>query len=617
MMPPAANEMRRVSDTPGKCGKYMKNLKIGKKLLVTFGVIIILFCVTVVVSILSLNQTGENFKTFYDSPFQVSNKASDMRTSIQATGKYIGYAMMVDDPVKTAEYVKGAQDELQSLTDDITFMKKNFQGEEALLTKYDSVMAGLAADQEKVLSLALNNENAEATSLYFDKVMPELVEAQEYLIQINDSAMDQASGVYKDSMNKKNLTTIILIALSAVVLIATIGLALYITKSLTGPIREIESAAKDLASGKLDTHIQYESKDELGSLAGSMRITVGRLASIITDLGYLLKESAGGNFNAHTKNEEGYVGEFKPLLLMLRQMNTDLSETIGQINESADQVSSGSDQVSSGAQALSQGATEQASAVEELAATINEISEQVRSNAESAQMASSTVSEVGGKLLESNQQMKEMTNAMSEISASSGQIGKIIKTIEDIAFQTNILALNAAVEAARAGAAGKGFAVVADEVRNLASKSSEASKNTSALIESSLRSVDNGTRIADSTAASLLAVVDGTKEITSQINLIAEASREQASSILQVTQGVDQISSVVQTNSATSEESAASSEELSGQAQILKDLVSRFKLKDTGRMKTEEAVSSASQHNSLYTSHSGSGRNVMPVGSKY
>lgn len=220
--------------------------------------------------------------------------------------------------------------------------------------------------------------------------------------------------------------------------------------------------------------------------------------------------------------------------------------------------------------------------MEELAATINEISNQVKSNAENAHNVNKLADDVGLKMTESNQQMQTMIEAMKEISSSSSEIGKIIKTIEDIAFQTNILALNAAVEAARAGEAGKGFAVVADEVRNLASKSAEASKNTAVLIESSILAVEKGTKIADETAHTLLESVEGAQKVTRTIDQISKASEEQASSISQITQGIDQISNVVQTNSATAEESAAASEELSGQAQILKGLISQFKLKDMG-----------------------------------
>ena len=226
----------------------------------------------------------------------------------------------------------------------------------------------------------------------------------------------------------------------------------------------------------------------------------------------------------------------------------------------ADQVSAGSDEVSNGAQVLAQGSTEQASAIEELSASIDTVAGQVKQNADHAVDANSQMAVVGDEMEKSNSEMKKMLDAMSDINESSTKIAKIIKAIEDIAFQTNILALNAAVEAARAGAAGKGFAVVADEVRNLAGKSAEAATNTNVLITSSVEAVQNGMKIADATAQTLVEAVNGSKEVMGLIEQISAASKEQALSIEQITQGVEQISGVVQTNSATAEESAAASE---------------------------------------------------------
>ena len=222
---------------------------------------------------------------------------------------------------------------------------------------------------------------------------------------------------------------------------------------------------------------------------------------------------------------------------------------------------------------MSQGATQQASAVEQLDATINEISKHIQENAQNAEFASQEATYLGEGIINNNQQMQEMITAMDGSAGARMKMSRIIKTIQDIAFQTNILALNAAVEAARAGAAGKGFAVVADEVRNLASKSSEAANNTTALIENSVKAVKNGTKIADDTAQSLAEIVSKAQEVTDAINKISAASQEQANSVVQVTEGINQISSVVQTNSATAEETAASSEELSGQAQMLKQMI--------------------------------------------
>lgn len=246
--------------------------------------------------------------------------------------------------------------------------------------------------------------------------------------------------------------------------------------------------------------------------------------------------------------------------------------------------------MSDSAQTLSQGAAEQASSVEELTSTITEISERIKNNADNAQQASRLSEESGEEVGESNQQMQLLMKAMEEITDTSQEIGKIIRSIDDIAFQTNILALNAAVEAARAGEAGKGFSVVADEVRNLAGKSAEAAKNTTALIESTVDAIEKGRLLADKAAGSLLTVVETSRSVDERIRQIAKASDEESYAVTQIAAGLEQISSVVQTNSATSEESAAASEELSGQAQMLKSLVNRFKLRDAGeRIVSHEA----------------------------
>lgn len=560
----------------------MKNLKIGKKFIVTFGIIITLSIITVIISIFGLKSTGSNFDSFYSNGFQITNKGMDMRQSIQSGAKYIGYTSMEVDAAKTQQYVAAAEADFVSLREGIQFMRNNFRGDQSLVDECEKLLDKGKPYREEIFELAKANHNEEAAELFFEKYQPILLQVQTNLVKIYDTAMENANHNYAAANASEKAITYVLLIVSIILIITTVVLAFYLTRSLNTPIREIENAAKELVSGNLNAQVSYTSRDELGSLSENIRGLIGNIKGIIDDVGYRLSELGKGNFTVESHAPELYVGDFKALLDSTDTIILQLTETLTQINQSSDQVASGSDQVASGAQALSQGATEQASSVEELAATITEISEQVKRNAENAQAARLEVEQAANQVSNSNGQMQQMILAMNDISGKSSEISKIIKAIEDIAFQTNILALNAAVEAARAGAAGKGFAVVADEVRNLAGKSADAAKSTTVLIEETVLAVENGTKIADSTASAMRSVVESTESVSQFIVKIAEASNEQASSITQVTTGVDQISSVVQTNSATAEESAAASEELSGQAQMLKTLVARFKLKSGG-----------------------------------
>lgn len=378
-----------------------------------------------------------------------------------------------------------------------------------------------------------------------------------------------------------NSTSVIVISILVGIVIAGVFIAIIaammLAKGISNPIKKINNRLILLSEGDLSSDIEIvHSGDEIETLSQSLHDTVMQLRMYILEISTVTQNMAAYNLDTHIA--ASFKGEFIPIKDSINHILQLMNFSFTEISQASNQVSMGADQVSQAAQALSLGAIQQSNTVEDLSGEIIMISNQVNENAKNATDASSKVSAVGQQIEQSNQQMQDLSLAMAEISSTSGEIGKIIKTIEDIAFQTNILALNAAVEAARAGAAGKGFAVVADEVRNLASKSAEAAKNTTALIESSIKAVKNGTSIADSTAKHLIEVVVNAKTVADSVNDISTASNEQATSIGRVTQGIDQISGVVQTNSATSEESAAASEELSGQATMLKELTDRFKL---------------------------------------
>ena len=563
----------------------MKNLKIGVKLLITFGVIIAMFLITVISAVTGLRSTGRNFSEFYENDYPVSIMSAEMAHSTQTGLKAMAASMLVTDPQLAQSYVNEANTQLNSLPEGLAFLKTHYNGDKSLLTQMESIMSRTPAIRAQVLELSAQGHNDEAIEIFFNDYAPLIQASAESLAEENSQSSTQLQGFL--------LAVLVLIAVVA--LVVTLIMALSVTKSLTAPIKEIEQAASDMAAGKLDVKVNYVSQDELGVLSDKIRMLTQTLKEIISDEDYLLSEMADGRFDIKTRAEHRYIGDFAALLASIRRINTSLSDTLAQINQASDQVASGSDQVSAGAQALSQGATEQASSVQELSATISEISEKVKENAGAANEVSNQANVVGEEINASYQQMQELITAMHEISESSEQIRQISDTIENISFQTNILSLNAAVEAARVGVAGKGFAVVAEEVRSLAIKSAEAAKDTASLIQNSLASVERGTHLADSTAKSLTTVVEGAAQITATINHISDASTEQSDSISQVAVGIDQISSVVQTNSATAEESAATSEELSSQAQLLKELVARFRLKNSSGAPARSAYTAASE----------------------
>ena len=345
------------------------------------------------------------------------------------------------------------------------------------------------------------------------------------------------------------------------------------------PLKKISEVGKEVAGGNFDVEIHYPHKDEIGELSRSISEVIGRSKKIVFDLRDRLDAMAGGNFTENLESEE-YVGDYAPLLESLKHIQEDMNRTLQEVHASSVQVLSSAEQVNTGAQSLSQGATEQASSIEELSANMQDISHSIQASTKTAGDAYKLQGEAGVAVLQSNEKMEEMRKAMDDITAKSNEISKIIKTIDDIAFQTNILSLNAAIEAARAGAAGKGFAVVADEVGNLAQKSAKAAQNTGLLIEETIEAVEKGAKITEETAESLNSVSKSTEEVNTLIEKISSASSKDLEGITSLNQGLQQISSVVQANSATAEQSAAASEELTGQANKMNELVERFRLKE-------------------------------------
>ncbi|MGX8702426.1 methyl-accepting chemotaxis protein [Caproiciproducens sp.] len=558
----------------------LKNMKIGKKLIISFLIIAFLSSFSGVVGFVIMRTMNQQYSGalvqygfaqgdigLFNTEFNNNNVI--MRDIIIQPG--------VNERLKSKEELDQSSEKLVQY---LTKMKSGIVGSREQ-SYYDTIMSDLqeyTVARDQTVQLAISGKDTDAYIMMFQKCSPLSAELRTAIDSLVTEKTNSGNQLSKSLTMQGERAYVMMSAILLISILLSVLIAVFISRGISRPVSELLGAAQKMAQGDLKVQVKVKSRDEIGQLGNAFAETIETLNQYITDIQSTLLQVEQGDLNVARHFE--YKGDFIQLQKSIEAIILFINDTIIQMQQASQQVASGSEQLSSGAQELAQGATEQVNSVERLSAAIAEISAQVKENAEHAEKASANVDDVNSEIEICNQHMQKMVQAISGIQNSSQQIEKIIKTIEDIAFQTNILALNAAVEAARAGSAGKGFAVVADEVRNLAGKSAAAAKDTTSLIRNSISEVTNGTVIADETAKYLLHAVKSTKAVSEIVEHISKASVRQSDAIEQVNRDVERISSVIQTNSATAEESAAASEELSGQAQIMKALAEQFQLRE-------------------------------------
>lgn len=554
--------------------KLLNRMTLRKRLIISFTVIMIVFFGTNLLSILTIKESNELYQEAY-------KKYGSMQG---VTGFACAYFYKASEMIM--RLADAAPEELNAIAEEckavLTKSEEYFQladntvnDENADKELADIFAAGKTAFynyrvsidellKEPDLKAAVQDSSRMAVLFEQENAAAQKIEA------LYNSLIDTGNRTISKLDNRMDMAQKFLLGVAVVLLLFILFMEITTIRSLRLTTRLLSKASKRVAEGDIDFELKSISRDEIGRVTED----IAKMIAITRYHTEIVKEIAQGNLNINVEpaSPKDSMG------IMLKKLVTENSRILGGIQEASGQVNSGSDQVAAASQALAQGSTEQASALEQITASIDDITEKTKINAEDAGTANNLVNSAREDAVLGNDRMNEMIGAMQEINDSSENISKIIKVIDEIAFQTNILALNAAVEAARAGQHGKGFAVVAEEVRSLAGKSAQAASETAEMIEDSIRKVERGSKLAEETATSLKAIVAAIEEVTSLIGAIAAASNDQATAITQIDQALGQVAQVVQSNSATSEECAAASQELSAQAERLREMVGHYRL---------------------------------------